>query len=299
MKKTFSRIICALVGISLLFSLVSCREIKEQVGDSAMDISKEEFEESYHIKSETTVIDYTTPKKQAVAKLEWLASFPYLEEDAKEKFLLAEEVVNEFPLSFSVKFKLVGNSFENKEVKLDYMDFNYDRPQKKDSNYEIDIVNRIGVLWLNDKLDDMYDIGDYYKAIYRYQDYLYTFPTAEELKDYETEDDWVKLVEQLDYNDSSPKDEKSKDNYYIIDLLIENYYSYNNLLKSSVDSEKLFGFNSLENRYEMIRIFKEYGNDVFGKENDDNYVINNYEEMFAEFDKKIMEEYNLAQKDFR
>ena len=299
MKSNFRKAICVLIGIGILLGLVSCKKANELVGESNMDISKEEFEECYHVKTGKTVVDYTTPLDQAVDKLEWLANFPYLEEGAREKFLLAEEVVKEFPLSFSVKFKLIGNSFEDKEVKLDYIDFDYDRPQKKDSIYEIDIVNRIGVLWLNDQLDELYDIADYYKAIYRYQDYLYTFPTAEELKNYESDDSWVKLVEQMDYNDSSPKDEKSKDNYYITDLLIENYYSYNNLLESSVSPEDLFGFNSLENRYELVKIFKEYGSDVFGENVNGQYIINNYEKMFAEFDEKIMEEHHLTQEKFR
>ena len=307
-KISFRKFISIFMGMNILLGLSSCKIGTDTSVSSTSDtvfseemisMSKEEFEEKYQIDSRQRTIDYTYPREDAVTLCEWFINNPYVEEEDKQKFMLAEEVVSDFPVSISIKYENKGNSFEDKDIKLTYMRFEVERAQQVGLEFEYDIVKRISILWLNDELDEYYELADYFKGVYHFCDYFSEFPSVEDYRNYECEYDWIKKVDALDYEKSAPNEERSKDNYYILDLLIDNYYKYNSKLETSVSKDIVFSASTYENVYEMISIYKQYGNAVFGQEISGEYVIDNYDEMFGELDKMIVEKFDISPEDFR
>ena len=122
------------------------------------------------------------------------------------------------------------------------------------------------------------------------------FELAKEVySDYE----WLKKIDGFDYSKSAPQDERSAANYYIADLLKENYLKYNPKLLENTDGDKLFGWPNYDNTRALFSIYKEYGNAAFGKEVDGVFVIDNYEEMYGDLDQAIMSQFGITESAFR
>ncbi|MCR5804132.1 MAG: hypothetical protein K6G47_07695 [Clostridia bacterium] len=254
------------------------------------------------------------PGKNDYEMIDNLLDNQSVSEDDKEALRLAKYVYTEYQYIFHITLDVSSNSNEEKDtdVNISYFGivdtylshktisvFKDHVFSSNKSEYEY----RILVLWLNDKLPERYDIdnlpGCYYDDLKNIVDYLNTTPNIEDFESYIEENDYsfLKDINDFDYSKSADKDSQSLENLYIGNLLVENYFAYNNLLpKKTVNFEY-----TISRKYyiKLFEIYKKYGNAVFGKDVDGIYVIDNYDEMFGELDEMIMESFNLAQKDFR
>jgi hypothetical protein len=235
-------------------------------------------------------------------------------EDDKKALRLAKYVYTEYQYIFHITLDISANSNEDEKIGVNisyfgivdtYLSHKTNSVYKDHvfSSNKLEYEYRLLVLWLNDKLPERYDIGNlpdyYYDDLKKVIDYLNTTPSIEDFESYIEANDYsfLKDINDFDYAKSADKDSKSPENFYIGNLLADNYLAYNNLLpEKTVD----FGYTiSCKCYVKLFEIYKKYGNAVFGKEVDGIYVIENYDEMFGELDQMIMENNNLTQKDFR
>ena len=293
MRKSIAILISAILCCSFM---TSC--LDPNLTEATRSSEEQEFYDNYFVQGRTVDIDYRSDPERVMKNLDYYADHPYVSEEDKAKFKLAKEVYTEFPYSISISYSVKSNSFEDKNVVFNYFSFSYATVGIHEE-CNLEIKNRIGVLWLNDEIDEMYDFAEYSAASGEICQYCNTFPTVEEFKEFAADYEWLKLVDRFDYEKSAPKDERSAANYYILDLLKENYLKYNPKLLGNVDEEKLFGWPNYDNIDQLFKIYKKYGNAAFGKEVDGVFVIDNYEEMYGELDQAIMTEFSLTEKDFR
>ena len=290
-------------SIAILISVLLCCSFMTSCLDpnpteATRSSEEQEFYDNFFVQGRTVEIDYRSDPERVMKNLDYYADHPYVSEEDKAKFKLAKEVYTEFPYSISISYSVKSNSFEDKNVVFNYFSFSYATVGIHEE-CNLEIKNRIGVLWLNDEIDEMYDFAEYSAASGEICQYCNTFPTVEEFKEFSADYEWLKLVDGFDYEKSAPKDERSAANYYIQDLLKENYLKYNPKLSEKADEEKLFGWPNYDNIDQLFKIYKKYGNAAFGKEVDGVFVIDNYEEMYGELDQAIMTEFSLTEKDFR
>lgn len=267
---------------------------------------------------ETSVIEDTStalePGKNDYEMIDNLLDNQSVSEDDKKALRLAKYVYTEYQYIFHITLDISANSNEDEKIDVNityfgivdtYLSHKTNSVFKDHvfSSNKLEYEYRILVLWLNDKLPERYDIGNlpdyYYDDLKKVIDYLNTTPSIEDFESYIEANDYsfLKDINDFDYAKSADKDSKSPENFYIGNLLADNYLAYNNLLpEKTVD----FGYTiSCKCYVKLFEIYKKYGNAVFGKEVDGIYVIENYDEMFGELDQMIMENNNLTQKDFR
>ena len=293
MRKAFVILFSVLISCSFM---TSCFD-SNQTGTTRSS-EEQEFYDNFYVQGRTVEIDYRSDPERVIKNLDYYANHPYVSEEDKAKFELAKEVYTEFPYSIKITYSVNSNSFEDKEVSFNYFTFSYGTVGISEE-CNLEIKNRIGVLWLNDEIDKMYDFEEHVNATASICQYCNKFPTVEEFKKFSVDYEWLKLVDGFDYEKSVPGDERSAANYYILDLLKENYLKYNPKLLENADEAKLFGWPNYDNIDQLFKIYKKYGNAAFGKEVDGVFVIDNYEEMYGELDQAIMIEFSLTETDFR
>ena len=293
MKKILAVLLSGIVCCSFLTSCLDPR-----LTETTRSSEEQEFYDNYYVHNMNSKIDFRSDPEKVMSALDHFVNNPYLSDEDKAKFELAKEVYSQFPYSINISFSVNANSFEDKDITLNYFHFGYGTVGIYDG-CDLEIQNRIGVLWLNDEIEEMYGFDDYALATAKYAEFCNTFPTVEEFRSFSCGCDWLKLVDGFDYSMSAPEDERSASNYHIIELLEDNYLAYNPKLLQNASKEKLFGWPNYDNMNELFRIYKKYGNQAFGKETDGVLVIDNYDEMYGELDKLIMEEFNLKPESFR
>ncbi len=293
MKKAYSIILATVMCCSLM---TSC--LDPNLTETTRSSEEQEFYDNYYVNSNLVEIDFRSDPERVMKNLDHFANHPYVSDEDKAKFELAKEVYSEFPYSIKISYSVNANSFENKDVTFNYFTFSYGTV----GIYEecsLEILNRIGVLWLNDELDEQYDFTVYVNAVGEIATYCDTIPTVQEFKDFSADYEWLKKIDGFDYSKSAPQDERSAANYYIADLLKENYLKYNPKLLENTDGDKLFGWPNYDNTRALFSIYKEYGNAAFGKEVDGVFVIDNYEEMYGDLDQAIMSQFGITESAFR
>ena len=232
---------------------------------------------------------------------------------------------DEYPISIQVIIHIEGNKFPSKTAKVNTTvyyspvasDTYYFSSQVLESSFfcdnrllenekdrlkssfyfylsETDILNRCAFLWLNDNIDCLPSKVEYSRAM---DEIVAAYQNGESIdaEDYE----WVRKINSLNYSDYSNFDDFSKDNPKVFNLLYDNYMSYNSKLSEKIKSDDLKHFFSLDHYYDLFIIYKEYGDSIKGHYVNGEYVIDNYDEMFGELDKALMESFDLSEDDFR
>ena len=304
------------VIIALLFSFIVLCSCKEN-GPS----DEEVFNEKYKVEDELiTFWGYCQPTD----RLTVLMNNPYLSDEDREKIEFAQKVAEEYPLIVDVDFRVHENSYEDPNIVLEielflnladadsYDMFRYscvpdeirDKYYLKDGNdICTEIRNRIGVMWLNGEIDDLYSIQDFDECFYLIYNEIITDSSpniaasskccivSKESKDkFEsvTRDlDWFRKVCAFSYESNVPSDSLSSDNYRIFSLIYDYYMSHNPKLTESVGVYEYDQYLAKDDdaTYDFFRLYKEYGDDIFDPER--------YDEIFADYDKQIMDYFGI------
>ena len=267
---------------------------------------------------------------------------PYLTESSKEKLAAFYEYRDTYTLAADAVFTIAPNSYWNRKIEItdiNYgecnakgMDFTVARYVRNDSFleesyfypnvfysfvddegmdpgyvFEIEVMNRIAVLWANGEIDDFYSVADFRDVVWYYQSS--GFAEIDNDPDY----DWFRKVCQFSYSDSAASDVRSTDNYYIFNLFLENYLNYNQgfvpTLHARFDRYGTYDSGSVceivvtcdvySVYYMFFEVYKEYGDAIWGEYIDGEYVIDNYDEMFGEIDEVFMNVENLTVEELR
>lgn len=266
---------------------------------------------------------------------------PYLTESSKEKLAAFYEYRDTYTLAADAVFTIAPNSYWNRKIEI--TDINYGecnakgedfcvaRYVRNDSSFleesyfypnvfysfvddegmapgyvfEIEVMNRIAVLWANGEIDGFYSVADFRGVVRNYQ--ASGFAEIENDPDY----DWFRKVCQFSYSDSAASDVRSTDNYYIFNLFLENYLNYNqgfvptlHARYDSYDSGRLLhsfvGICDGHSVYYMFfEVYEEYGDAIWGEYIDGEYVIDNYDEIFGEIDEVFMRVERLTVEELR
>ena len=228
-------------------------------------------------------------------------NFPGTSEEDRSHLEAMKEIYSQYHYCVSISIKHTQNQDGSIEYEYFFLGTEFELLQyynKSNVDEADDIISRIIYLWLNGKIDKLYDFSEYADAITR---------LSEELNSTDDIEQWEQIIQKEEYqflkeisslsDDEStiPSDKRSADNRSIADVLLKNYYSYNAGLKDRVDP--FYEIFTLKPK--LAELYKQYGNTVFGNEIDDVYVISNYNNMYGELDKLVAEEYNLKPEDFR
>ena len=263
---------------------------------------------------------------------------PYLTESSKEKLAAFYEYRDTYTLAADAVFTIAPNSYWNRKIEI--TDINYGECNAKGRDftvacyvrndsfleesyfypnvfytlndngeigptniYEIEVMNRIAVLWANGEIDDFYSVADFRDVVWYYQSS--GFAEIENDPDY----DWFRKVCQFSYSDSAASDVRSTDNYYIFNLFLENYLNYNQGLIPALHARdddsgllvlglvSICDFHSVY--YMFFEVYEEYGDAIWGEYIDGEYVIDNYDEMFGEIDEVFMRVRHLTVEELR
>ena len=200
---------------------------------------------------ETSVIEDTStalePGKNDYEMIDNLLDNQSVSEDDKKALRLAKYVYTEYQYIFHITLDISANSNEDEKIGVNisyfgivdtYLSHKTNSVFKDHvfSSNKLEYEYRILVLWLNDKLPERYDIGNlpdyYYDDLKKVIDYLNTTPSIEDFESYIEANDYsfLKDINDFDYAKSADKDTKSPENFYIGNLLADNYLAYNNLL---------------------------------------------------------------------
>lgn len=275
-----------LVFIVVFVSIVGCKETDAKDGNQMLD---------------DDMILNPIDKEKGFSTLEYYMNLAGNSEEDKENLEYIKSVYDQYHYCICVSIKCTQNS--DGSVAYDYFFFGSDVELMKsfgNSNARVanEIENRIIYLWLNEKVDKLYSYQEYGDAIKKICEKLNSTNDLDQFNSFVETDDllWIKTVSQVsDSADTVPKDEKSINNPYIADVLLENYYLYNSKLSEHTD---LF-FEEKVLKPELAKVYKEYGDCIFGKSIGGKFEIENYSELYGELDKKVIEELDLTQEDFR
>ena len=285
-KKLTNLLSLLLVFIVVFVSIVGCKESDTKDGNQMLD---------------DDMVLNPIDKEKGFSTLEYFINLEGTSDEDKEKLEYVKSVYDQYHYCICVSIK--NSKSSDGGVSYEYFFFGSDAELMKsfgNSNARVanEIENRIIYLWLNEKTDKLYSYQEYGDAIKKISEKLNSTNDIEQINSFVETNNllWIKEVSQIsDSENTVPKDEKSINNPYIADVLMENYYLYNSKLSEHTD---LF-FEEKVLKPELAKIYKKNGDSVFGKSIGGKFEIENYSDVFGELDKKVMEELDLTQEDFR
>ena len=228
-------------------------------------------------------------------------NFPGTSEEDRSHLEAMKEIYSQYHYCVSISIKHTQNQDGSIEYEYFFLGTEFELLQyynKSNVDEADDIISRIIYLWLNGKINKLYDFGEYSDAITRLSKELNSTDDIKQWEQIIQKEEYLFLKEISSLSDGEstiPSDKRGIDNRNIANVLLENYYSYNAGLKDHVDP--FYEIFTLKPK--LAELYKQYGNAVFGNEIDDVYVISNYNDMYGELDKLVAEEYNLKPEDFR
>lgn len=306
-----------LAALLLLFTVVlsSCKNETNESQSSEIDV----FNEKYKVEEDFfSAIGYYRPEE----KLKTLCDNPYLSNEDRENIEATMKISEEFPLIVGVDYKLSENSFEEPDIRLEIemglatwpgsiysSRWDHCSPEDITEKYylesegeiQIEIRNRIGILWLNGEIDDLYSYSDFVDTRSSLEKEICVDSSPDSAEpfciiskeviqkwDEATKDlKWFQKVCSFSYESSASAEDMTSDNLRLYLLMYDYYLSVNTKLEESVGEIALKQYYEWQDEamYGLFQIYKDYGEKMFDPAM--------YDEIFADYDKQIMDYFGI------